>query len=202
MLACRSRGAFVDPASERGCVPVRDPESGCFMSNAAESEDGRGDAKKPMPCGICLELIRFAAFMSVFFRIFVLPHGCFRESILLPETPAKAAVSSATPPFRRAGRNNCNLYNIISKCPECKLKWRKSQDLFASNIEQHSVRSAAPDGNTGTHFAGTPKMNDVFDVGGWIADYWRRMKDQFDGICDEVSVIEILKNVPSVPESH
>ena len=90
MLACRSRGTFVDPASERGCVPTRDPESGCFRSNAAESEDGRRDVKKPMPCGICLELIQFAAIMSVFFRIFVLPHGCFRESILYNRSGRKS----------------------------------------------------------------------------------------------------------------
>ena len=50
-------------------ISVQDPESGCFRSNAAEPEDGRRDAKKPMPCGTCLELIRFAALMSVFFRI-------------------------------------------------------------------------------------------------------------------------------------
>ena len=54
MSACRSRGTFMDSASERGGVPVQDPESGCFRSNAAEPEDGRRDAKKPMPCGICL----------------------------------------------------------------------------------------------------------------------------------------------------
>ena len=96
MLACRSRGTFVDPASVRGCVPMRDPESGCFMLNAAESEDGRGDAKTPMPCGICLELIRFTALMSVFFRIFVLPHGSFRESIL------------STRNARKSGRLKCN----------------------------------------------------------------------------------------------
>ena len=96
MLAWGSRGTFVDPASERGCVPVRDPESGCFMSNAADAEDGRGDAKKPMPCGICLELIQFAAIMSVFFRIFVLPHGGGRVSIL------------STRGVRDSGRLKCN----------------------------------------------------------------------------------------------
>ena len=90
MLACRSRGTFVDPASERDGVPVQNPERGCFMLNAADTEDGREDAKKPMPCGICLELTQFAAIMSVFFRIFVLPHGCFRESILYNRSGRKS----------------------------------------------------------------------------------------------------------------
>ena len=37
--------------------------------------------------------------------------------------------------------------NIISKYQDCKLKWRKSPDLFASKKEQSFVRGPVPDGN-------------------------------------------------------
>ena len=89
-----------------------------------------------------------------------------REGILSTETSATAAASSVTPPFRRAGRNNCNLYNIISKQTECKLKWRKSPDLFASKMERYSVRFAASDGNAGTRRAETPEMRVRLSQGG------------------------------------
>ena len=79
------------------------------------------------------------------------------KAFFQPETPAKAAAASVTPPFRMAGRNNCNLYNIISKCPECKLKWRKSTDLFASKMESSSIRRTVSDENAGTGRAGTPE---------------------------------------------
>ena len=117
------------------------------MSVEVGPEPGRGDAKRPMPCGICLELMRFAAFMSGFLSEFLFCRpDIVREHSFQPAASVSADASGLTSPFRRAGRNDCNLYNIISKCPECKLKWRKSQDLFASK-RRYSVRCPAPDGN-------------------------------------------------------
>ena len=120
-----------------------------------------------------------------------------------PGASATAAASSVTPPFRQTGRNNCNLYNIISKCPECKLKWRKSPDLFASKMEWHSVRRPVSNGNAGTGRAGTPETRLCHLHRGMKQGTLEQHADiQFDGTRRRISAVQSKQVISPDPQTR